>query len=416
MKFIVSQLTSRRDYDVAKILVQEGMLEKLCTDFYYDDNNKMLRMISKIIPEKYSSLLKKQTAYIPVDLVLHDLYAGLRFRFDIKTMSYKERHKYQIRAYKKINENIIKYAGSINFTKGIYGFDTGSLELYRWSKPRGCYLILEQCVAPRATQVRSHETILKKINNVSCINKLDLVPYKILEEREVEEWSLADIIICPSLYVKNELEKAGVASTKLKLINYGYDNLKNSQDLQIIIEKRFVPYSNRKFQVFFAGSDGFRKGIHDVLAIAKRLFGENIIFIIAGNLSKECLSYINKNQTSNIKYVGKLNRNQMQKCYEESDIFLFPSYLEGSALVTYEAMSWGLPLITTYESGSVMEDQKQGFLSNAGDTDKMAKDILFILMNQQIRYELSINSINRLSQFSQENYKENLLKILRKSC
>ena len=44
------------------------------------------------------------------------------------------------------------------------------------------------------------------------------------------------------------------------------------------------------------------------------------------------------------------------------DIYVFPSLMEGSSKSIYEAMNFSMPIICTYESGSVVEDNINGYI------------------------------------------------------
>ncbi|MEK6622192.1 MAG: glycosyltransferase family 4 protein, partial [Planctomycetota bacterium] len=43
----------------------------------------------------------------------------------------------------------------------------------------------------------------------------------------------------------------------------------------------------------------------------------------------------------------------LKKYWRQAHVFVFPTLLEGSAKVVYEAMSYGLPVITTFKTPSV---------------------------------------------------------------
>ena len=51
---------------------------------------------------------------------------------------------------------------------------------------------------------------------------------------------------------------------------------------------------------------------------------------------------------------------------QKADIFLFPSLVEGSAKVIFEAMASGCAVITP-NSGSIVEHNKGGFVVKAGN-------------------------------------------------
>jgi glycosyltransferase involved in cell wall biosynthesis len=68
----------------------------------------------------------------------------------------------------------------------------------------------------------------------------------------------------------------------------------------------------------------------------------------------------------------------MADLYAWADVFLLPSICEGSAMVTYEALSWGLPVITTHNAGSIVRDTVDGWLVPIRDSEAIAKKLLII--------------------------------------
>jgi glycosyltransferase involved in cell wall biosynthesis len=57
---------------------------------------------------------------------------------------------------------------------------------------------------------------------------------------------------------------------------------------------------------------------------------------------------------------------------------VLPSVEEGSALVTYEAMACGLPLIVTPNTGAVARDGVDGFVIPARDVGALQEKILYL--------------------------------------
>ncbi|MGY8954541.1 MAG: glycosyltransferase, partial [Flavobacteriales bacterium] len=72
--------------------------------------------------------------------------------------------------------------------------------------------------------------------------------------------------------------------------------------------------------------------------------------------------YALKEISKYIHLTGPLSRSHVQEYYMNADVFVLPSLCEGSATVIYEAMSFGLPIITTNNSGSIIENGNEGFI------------------------------------------------------
>ena len=69
-----------------------------------------------------------------------------------------------------------------------------------------------------------------------------------------------------------------------------------------------------------------------------------------GGLSTE-LKQIMKRKSQNIKWIGHVKQDDLVKYYQNSDIFVIASIEEGMAMVQMQALSCGLPLICTTNTG-----------------------------------------------------------------
>src|SRR5262249_27834906 len=77
-----------------------------------------------------------------------------------------------------------------------------------------------------------------------------------------------------------------------------------------------------------------------------------------------------------------------------------PSLHEGSALVTYEALASGLPVITTENAGSVVRDGVDGFVVPIRDVTALQEKILMLYQNRELRREMGARARERAEQFT----------------
>lgn len=70
-----------------------------------------------------------------------------------------------------------------------------------------------------------------------------------------------------------------------------------------------------------------------------------------------------------------------------SDLFLLPSELESFGLAALEAQACELPVIATRIGGipEVVNDGESGYLSDVGDIDKMTRDVLILIRDEDVR-------------------------------
>jgi glycosyltransferase involved in cell wall biosynthesis len=110
-------------------------------------------------------------------------------------------------------------------------------------------------------------------------------------------------------------------------------------------------------KVLFVGQVSPRKGIPYLFEAIRRFSPNDVCCRVVGPL-KIFQSAIKKYCPENVKIVGPVSRQDLGQHYEWADVFCLPSLCEGSATVLYEAASFGLPIITTPNSGSPFgEDQ-----------------------------------------------------------
>lgn len=226
-----------------------------------------------------------------------------------------------------------------------------------------------------------------------------------LAEREQKEWELADVILCPSNYVLMELSKAGVPPHKLRLVPYGVSSPLKSKVEAAIQDRRARPRD--KLRVLFAGKIWLGKGILDLISAAQKLGNRGYQFVAAGNLTVDPRHL--PDFRASILHLGNLSPDELTREYIRADCFILPSYLEGSATVAYEALAWGLPVVTTHSSGTVVEDGLSGFVGGAGDVNFMVSSLRRLRDERGLLERMGANAWNRSLSFTLEEYKARLL-------
>lgn len=139
------------------------------------------------------------------------------------------------------------------------------------------------------------------------------------------------------------------------------------------------------------------KGIEDLIAVSK-LLPSNYTLDIYGEIKEDKYRNINFNE-SGITYHGVVSSEQVLKTLVEYDLLLLPSYREGYPGIIIEAMSVGIPYVSTYAGGipEIVEDGYNGRLVIPGDVDAIKQAILSINATNYSQY-----SGNALKKFEEE--------------
>ena len=104
--------------------------------------------------------------------------------------------------------------------------------------------------------------------------------------------------------------------------------------------------------VVFIGTDMRRKGVVDIMELAKR-FPELIFNLVGGGLGFDAISEIKRLGLMNCKYHGVLRHEQIAKLVENMDLHIFPSRSEGFPKVTLETAAMGVPSVVYSDYGGV---------------------------------------------------------------
>tara|TARA_B100001057_G_scaffold480824_1_gene554102 strand:+ start:58 stop:1203 length:1146 start_codon:yes stop_codon:yes gene_type:complete len=124
----------------------------------------------------------------------------------------------------------------------------------------------------------------------------------------------------------------------------------------------------------------------------------------------EYLKYLKKNKI--IKFLGY--KQDIHKILKKTEIFCLPSYREGMPKVTLEALSTGVPVVTTNVTGcrdSILNNYN-GLLCKPHDYLDLSKKIEKLILNKKLRKKFSLNASNYAKKnFSITSVTKNIYKI-----
>lgn len=205
----------------------------------------------------------------------------------------------------------------------------------------------------------------------------------------IERYGLeqADRIIAVSYYTKNVLvEKYGVDPHKVTVIHNAVEKEKQLERLGIKknLSERYVLFLGRV--TMQKGPDYFIEAANLVL---KKM--DNVRFVMAGSgdmMPKLIERAASLKITDRFHFTGFLNnRQQVERMYAMSDLYVMPSVSEPFGITAFEAILYDVPIILSKQSG-VSEVLRGAMKVDFWDVPKLASAITSLLEDENLAREM----------------------------
>ena len=250
-----------------------------------------------------------------------------------------------------------------------------------------------------STHIQFQREILELVYKRELDMKPILPSYDVIIKERIE-YELADFIAIPTTFVEKTFLSYKIPKSKLFVNPYGVDF------------KLFKSYNennrSKSIRILFVGNFSIQKGASIFIDIIEQFtLSEKVKFSIVGNVESGILPKLNKYiETGKVIYHQHVPQNSLPEYYGNADLFLFPSYQEGLALVLLQAMSSGLAVLATENSGAKMliEHEINGIIINHNVID-ICREILSLLNNKNKLVQIQKNATQSIQNgFSWNDY------------
>jgi glycosyltransferase involved in cell wall biosynthesis len=187
------------------------------------------------------------------------------------------------------------------------------------------------------------------------------------------------------------------------------------------VEERF--FIRREFpektgcHLLFVGTWLDRKGVYylaDAFSLVAKKMPE-VRLTVAGCSApvEQVRSFFAPSVREQVTVLPFVTREEIPSVYGSHDIFVFPSLVEGMPLTLLEAMATGMPAVTTNTCGmaDVVEDEVNGLLVPAADSEKLAGAIERLCQSNELRKRLGLAGQETMRRYTWERVAEKLEKV-----
>lgn len=374
-KYIVVHSGARDQYKVAETLYKRGRLGYLVTD-------------DILFRKKYRNLFPRQLVKISLP--------ALVIRTILKVYNFGEKLQ-QLKGY-----FLGRTAGKLSRKEHmpLLALQEYAYYAFKYSEihPRIVFQFHPQA---SANKLIFEEEIKRHPESNGFKNEVSIYTTKKIKEAN-EELLLADYFIGASSFTKQTLVENGADSNKVFVAPYGVDTSKYPY------KERQVP---RIVSFVFVGSFIERKGVFYLLHAISKLEKEGLKFKFrVVSRTGGDVSLLNQLKIKNVEMFINVTHSELISILHSSDVFVFPSLFEGFGFVIVEAMSTGLPVITTSRTcgGDVISDGKEGFIIDPSNIDAIYDKMKFFINNPEKCTEMGRKSAIRSKEITWAAFEKNI--------
>jgi glycosyltransferase involved in cell wall biosynthesis len=220
--------------------------------------------------------------------------------------------------------------------------------------------------------------------------------------RKEKELQMAERITCPSQFVLDSIPKEIKQNTPCQVSPFGSPRNQPS-------DRKIVTKPSNSLRLLFVGSMSQRKGLADLFEAMKLLKKEPVTLSVLGQPSLPMEFY--RKQFSDFQYFPPCSIQKVREIMMQHDILVLPSIIEGRALVQQEALSCGLPIIVTRNSGGedLIEEGLTGHLVPIRFPEKLAQCISKNLDEINSLKEKKVECVKKAEQYSWKEYASRII-------
>jgi glycosyltransferase involved in cell wall biosynthesis len=218
------------------------------------------------------------------------------------------------------------------------------------------------------------------------------------------EWTLAratDRVICTSAAERDHARALGLPASRLSFISNG--NTPAAAPPREVV-RRQLGIQDSQIAVGYAGRMEVQKAPERLIAAARQLFPDmpELVLVMIGSgpkLRELQDSIAGGGYEDRVRWLGALDARQYLPGF---DIFVLPSLYEGCPYVLLEALSVGLPIVSTPVGGTheAIEPGVNGFVVPHGNAQAMANAIRGLAADEKLRQAMSEASRGRAEFFT----------------
>ena len=212
----------------------------------------------------------------------------------------------------------------------------------------------------------------------------------------------ADQIVTPSAFLVDVFREFGLAAEPIpNNVDFAQFTYRERRPLRphLVCTRGFHPY--------YCVDD-----VVKAFALVRRQFPDARLDLVGGGpLESSIRELVAGMKLSGVNFCGVVSRDEIGKSYDRADIFINASRLDNMPISVLEAFASGTPVISTAPEGMryLVEDGHTGLLSEPGNAEALAENVLQVLRNPGLGQRIAANAFEELRLYRWESVREQWL-------
>jgi glycosyltransferase involved in cell wall biosynthesis len=390
MKIIISNFVRQHTHLLGKVLYQNNVLVKFFTSLgksslpnqTYQNSRVLNFFIAKSLKKRYFEIPNNHIETIPYFELIRQVLLKTGIKLDLW-------HDLQFDIFydKIVSKKLLKLDFDI-----FIGAEKCSFYSFKIAKQKNKITILDLA----AVHYKQNEILRNSFEEYKSVST-DSNAFRKLNSYKEKEIKLVDYYFCLSEYAKQTLVDAGVNSKNIYINNLPID-------LDTFRPKLNYDLTSKVLKVLFVGRISRLKGVLLLLKtveILKNKYNEEFEFTFIGPLDPSI--DINLLNESTVNYYPFIHHSELATSYQNSDVFVSPSFTDSWGQTVLESMACGTPVIISDNTGAkdaVM--QGGGFIIPVDDSNALIEKLIYF---HQDRMRLKIHGQEASKNSKSYNFK-----------
>ena len=391
----------------AVALAEAGLLDEFWTCVAWDPDFAVNRLIPAGLREQLGrralpKVLRDRVRICPMRELARHLCDGTG-------LAWLARHENGIfsvdAVYRTLDRRVAHVVGRAEGLSAVYCYEDGAAATFAAARKRGLRCIYDLPIGYwRAAQLIYQEEKNREPEWASTLSGTFDSAEKLA--RKDKEINAADLVIVASSFTKQTLQLAPAFGKTVTIIPYGSP--------ESVGEPVFRSQGG-KLRILFVGALGQRKGLSYLLK-AVAILGAAVELTLLGRKTAETCAPLNEALRRH-RWIPSLPHADVMEEMSRHDVLVFPSLFEGFGLVILEAMSRGIPVITTPNTGGpdVIRNGQNGFIVPIRSADAIAAHLDSLASDSGALSAMKHAAYEAARSFSWESYRKKLVRAVRET-